>query len=77
MMRKCAVVGILLAASTAQLFAIAEEDTYYVVRVPSANKCTIVDKRPAETPNLVIGDGHKTRAEAEAAMQKVCTEPAK
>jgi hypothetical protein len=69
---KCTVIGILLAASITPAFAIAEEDAYFIVRVPSTNKCIVVDHRPAETPNLIIGLGYKTKTEAEDAMKKVC-----
>ena len=75
-LKKILMIGALVfAAATVAETANAAE--FYVVHDSTTKKCTIVDKRPAETPNLVIGDGHKTRAEAEAAMQKVCTEPAK
>jgi hypothetical protein len=52
--------------------------TYYVAQDVKTKKCTIVDKKPADTTTMtIVGDGsvYKTRTEAEGAMKtvKVCT----
>jgi hypothetical protein len=54
----------------------AQTTEFYVVQDSSTKKCTIVDKKPAVTTTVVVGDGvYKTRTEAETAMKtvKVCT----
>jgi hypothetical protein len=66
---KCAMVAAVLATSITSAFAIAE-DAYFIVRTPSTNKCTV--KRPANTPNLIVGDAYKTKTDAQAAMKKLC-----
>ena len=68
---KWAIVAAVLATSITSAFAIAE-DAYFIVRTPSTNKCTVVDKRPADTPNLIVGDAYKTKADAQAVMKKLC-----
>jgi hypothetical protein len=49
---------------------------YYVVQDVKTKKCTIVDKRPTTTTEFsVLGNGFKTRTEAESGMktEKICT----
>ena len=53
-------------------------DEFYVVQDVKTKKCTIVDKKPADTSMTVVspsGTVYKTRAEAETSMKtvKVCT----
>ena len=48
---------------------------YYVVQDVKTKKCTIVDKRPTTTTEFtVLGNGFKTRTEAESGMktEKIC-----
>jgi hypothetical protein len=49
---------------------------FYVVQDTSTKKCTIVDKKPTTTTNVIVGDGKvfKTRTAAETEMKtiKVC-----
>ena len=52
--------------------------TYYVAQDVKTKKCTIVDKKPADTTTMtILGDGavFRTRTEAEGSMKsiKVCT----
>jgi hypothetical protein len=64
------------AASFTLATAQAQTAEFYVVQDTSTKKCTIVDKKPATTTTVVVGDGvFKTRTEAESAMKtiKVCT----
>ena len=64
------------AASFTLATAQAQTTEFYVVQDASTKKCTIVDKKPATTTTVVVGDGvFKTRTEAETAMKtiKVCT----
>lgn len=55
--------------------AFAQTIEFYVVQEVQTKKCTIVNKLPAVSTTTVMGDGYKTRAEAETAMKaiKVCT----
>jgi hypothetical protein len=49
---------------------------YYVVQNVKTKKCTIVEKRPTSTTEFtVLGNGFKTRTEAESGMktEKICT----
>jgi hypothetical protein len=49
---------------------------YYVVQDTKTKKCTVVDKRPTTTTEFsVLGNGFKTRTEAETGMktEKICT----
>jgi hypothetical protein len=49
---------------------------YYVVQDVKAKKCTIVDKKHVTTTEFtVLGNGFKTRTEAEGGMkiEKICT----
>jgi hypothetical protein len=50
---------------------------FFVVQDVKTKKCTIVDKRPATTETVIVGDGkvYTTRTEAETGMKtvKVCT----
>jgi hypothetical protein len=53
-------------------------DEFYVVQDVKTKKCTIVDKKPADTSMTVVspsGTMYKTRAEAETGMRtvKVCS----
>ena len=69
----------LLAASFAVALAgsaSAQTTEYYVVQDTSTKKCTIVDKKPATSTTVVVGDGvFKSRTEAETGMKsiKVCS----
>jgi hypothetical protein len=49
---------------------------YYVVQDVKTKKCTIVDKKPTTTTEFtVLGNGFKSRTEAESGMktEKICT----
>ena len=70
----------LVAAAALAAFALPAfaADEYYVVQDVKTKKCTIVDKKPADTTMTVVspaGTIYKTRSEAEAGMKtvKVCT----
>jgi hypothetical protein len=71
---RIAISGLVLAAFVS---AAAAQTSFYVVQDVKTKKCTIVDKKPATTETVVVGDGtvFKTRTEAEGAMSKVkiCT----
>jgi hypothetical protein len=65
----------LVASFAAPAFA---ADEFYVVQDVKTKKCTIVDKKPAESSMAIVspsGTVYKTRAEAETGMKtvKVCT----
>jgi hypothetical protein len=65
----------LVASFAAPAFA---ADEFYVVQDVKTKKCTIVDKKPAETSMTIVspsGTVYKTRAEAETGMKtvKVCS----
>ena len=65
------------AASFTLATAQAQTTEFYVVQDTSTKKCMIVDKKPAATTTVVVGDGvYKTRTEAQTAMKsvKVCTD---
>ena len=72
-MKKILGAALILAFVTPALAA----DEFWVVQDVKTKKCTIVDKRPATTETVVVGDGKvfKTRTEAETGMKtvKVCT----
>ena len=45
---------------------------YWVVKDPSAQKCSIVEKKPGETPDdAAVGTSFKTQAEAQAEIQRL------
>ena len=65
----------LVASFAAPAFA---ADEFYVVQDVKTKKCTIVDKKPAESSIAMVspsGTVYKTRAEAETGMKtvKVCS----
>jgi urease gamma subunit len=65
----------LIAACVAPAFA---ADEYYVVQDVKTKRCTVVDKKPADTTTTVVspsGTVYKSRSEAETGMKsvKVCT----
>ena len=65
----------LVASFAAPAFA---ADEFYVVQDVKTKKCTIVDKKPAESSMTIVspsGTVYKTRAEAETGMKtvKVCS----
>lgn len=65
----------LIAAFVTPAFAV---DEFYVVQDVKTKKCTIVDKKPADTTTTVVspsGTVYKSRTEAEAGMKtvKVCS----
>ena len=65
----------LVASFAAPAFA---ADEFYVVQDVKTKKCTIVDKKPAESSMAIVspsGTVYKTRAEAETGMKtvKVCS----
>ena len=65
----------LVASFAAPAFA---ADEFYVVQDVKTKKCTIVDKKPAESSMAIVGPSgtvYKTRAEAETGMKtvKVCS----
>ena len=70
-----------LAASLAVAFAVSASaqmaaTEYYVVQDSSTKKCTIVDKKPMSTTQVVVDNGvFKSRTEAETGMKsiKVCS----
>ena len=79
---KIAICSAMLAAINAAFVApvIAQTTTtteqYYVVQDVKTKKCTIVNKRPETTTEFsILGNGFKTRTEAEGGMktEKVCT----
>ena len=78
--KKLIVSAFFMAAFSATTFAqtTTTSTTYYVAQDVKTKKCTIVDKKPADTPTMtILGDGavFKTRTEAEGSMKsiKVCT----
>lgn len=42
---------------------------FYLVQDTSTKKCSIVEAKPSVGPTTVIGNVHKTKTEAEAAMK--------
>ncbi len=75
-MHKLLIAGVLTAGLAVP--ALAQTTEYYVVQDVKTKRCTIVDKRPANTTSVtILGDGavFKTRTEADAGMKKikVCT----
>ena len=65
----------LVASFAAPAFA---ADEFYVVQDVKTKKCTIVDKKPAESSMAIVspsGTVYKTRAEAETGIKtvKVCS----
>ena len=65
----------LVASFAAPAFA---ADEFYVVQDVKTKKCTIVDKKPAESSMAIVspsGTVYKTRADAETGMKtvKVCS----
>jgi hypothetical protein len=71
-------VPMLFAISGAAMIPAAAQTTteYYVVQDVKTKKCTIVDKRPTTTTECtVLGNGFKTRTEADGGMktEKICT----
>jgi hypothetical protein len=55
--------------------AAAQTTEYYVVQDVKTKKCTIMEKRPTTTTEFtILGNGFKTRTEAESGMktEKVC-----
>jgi hypothetical protein len=73
-MREIIVAGVILAIATPALAA-----EYYIVQDSATKRCTIMDKRPTERTQVVVGENGKTyttRDEATTAMRsvKVCEE---
>lgn len=50
---------------------------FYLVQDTATKKCSVVEAKPTITTMTVVGDVHKTRAEAETAMKadKGCITP--
>jgi NAD(P)H-dependent flavin oxidoreductase YrpB (nitropropane dioxygenase family) len=75
-MRKLLISAAAMAIMTGAAYAQTATE-FYVVQDASTKKCTIVDKKPATTTTVIVGDGKvfKTRTEAETGMKtmKVCT----
>ncbi len=74
MKTKTIIAAAVLTAFAAPAFA----QSFYVVQDVKTKKCTIVDRKPADTSVTVVspsGTVYKTRAEAESSMKtvKVCT----
>ena len=72
---KLVIAAALVASFAAPAFA---ADEFYVVQDVKTKKCTIVDKKPAESSMAIVspsGTVYKTRAEAETGMKtvKVCS----
>lgn len=67
----------LVTALSTLAFAQTTTTEFFVVQDVKTKKCTIVDKKPTtSTEVMVVGDGvYKTRTEAETGMKsvKVCT----
>ena len=75
-MQKIIATAVLVGALSAPAFAQTTE--WYVVQDTATKRCTIVDKKPTVTTQVVVtpsGAVYKTRAEAEAGIKtvKVCT----
>lgn len=75
-MQKIVAAAVLVASFSAPAFAQTTE--WYVVQDTATKRCTIVDKKPTVTTQVVVtpsGTVYKTRTEAEAGMKtvKVCT----
>jgi len=69
-MRKYVIVGLTLAAFATP--ALAQE--FYVVQDTATKRCTIVDKKPTTTTQIVVNESgtvYKTRTEADAALKKI------
>ena len=72
---KLVIAAALVASFAAPAFA---ADEFYVVQDVKTKKCTIADKKPAESSMAIVspsGTVYKTRAEAETGMKtvKVCS----
>ena len=72
---RIATAALMIAAFSLPAFA---ADEFYVVQDVKTKKCTVVDKKPAESSMSVVspaGAAYKTKTEAEAGMKtvKVCT----
>ncbi len=48
-------------------------DEFYLVQNTATKVCSIVEAQPASSTMKVIGDVHKTKADAEAAMKADAT----
>jgi hypothetical protein len=73
-MRKAIMAATMIAASVSPTFAAGE---YYVVQDVRTKKCTVIDKRPADSSKPFVnaaGIVYRTRSEAESGMKsvKVC-----
>ncbi|TCR62770.1 hypothetical protein [Neorhizobium sp. P12A] len=42
---------------------------YYVEHAPGMKACSVAEKKPDGKKTIAVGGGHKTKAEAEAAMK--------
>ena len=73
-MKKLIVCGALATFALSTPAASAAE--FYIVRDATTKKCTVVDSKPTTTTTTVVGNGYKTKVEAESAVKttKVCTE---
>jgi hypothetical protein len=77
-MKSAIICSAILAVSVAAIIPAAAQITteYYVVQDVKTKKCTIVDKKPTTTTEVtILGNGFKTRTEAEGGMktEKICT----
>jgi hypothetical protein len=71
MKTKLVVAAALLASFATTAFA---ADQFYVVQDVKTKKCTVVDKKPAESSMSVVspaGAAYKTKTEAEAGMKTI------
>ena len=65
--------------STAALLALAAttpalaDDTFYIVRDPTAQHCVVVREKPANESIVIGGRVYTSRSEARSALTTVCT----
>jgi hypothetical protein len=66
---------LIIAAGALAVLATPALADFWIVREPTTNKCTVVDKKPTDTKVVIVGgDGkvYTTRAEAEKEVTVVC-----